>query len=83
MIERLSELNTQSWEVIFNGGHLCFNLLKHKPLAVKVGSAHPYGSRSYIGSTDSCINMISRHKVGTLSVYFNLEFESEPHTFLL
>ena len=95
MIELLSELNTQTWEVTFNGElstvslDLAQSVEEQASLwssassAVEFGSAHACGSRSFIGSADACIDMSSLPIEGTLTISSNLEVESEPQTFVV
>lgn len=92
MIELLSELNSQTWEVTFNGELSTVSLDLSQSIeaqaslwssAVEFGSAHACGSRSFIGSADACIDMSSLPIDGTLTISSNLEVESEPQIFVV
>ena len=90
MVELITELNQQTWEVVFDGELSTLSLELSQSVeiqasawssTIELGSAHACSSRSFVGSADACIDMSSLPIEGTLTISSNLEVESEPQTF--
>ena len=95
LIDILDEVNTQSWEVTFDGELSTVTVDLTQIVAdgevdedqaslgsvIELGSAYACDSRNFIAEAEACIDISSLPVQGTLTISSNLEIESEPQVF--
>ena len=95
LLDILDEVNTQSWEITFEGELSTVTVDLTQIVAdseveddqaslwsvIELGSAHACDSRNFVAEAEACIDISSLPVQGTLTISSNLEIESEPQVF--